>query len=270
MLAMSWLRSRRAATIRSRLNVILETRMIDIDERIGIPESAICLFAHPDDPDFICGGTLARWADGGCRITYVLMTDGRAGVQGLGDTPISDADLVAMRQREQREAAAIIGAHDVVFFDHRDGELIHTLELRRQLVREIRRARPQAAILFDPQRRVMPGYVQHPDHWTSGEAALAALFPLSGNRRTFVELADEGLTPHQVQDIYLVSAMSPNLRIDITDVIERKLRAMSCHRSQVGDPETLGDRMRGMSRQAAGASGMEYAEQFHFLRFGAR
>ena len=244
--------------------------MVEIDERIGVPESAICLFAHPDDPEFTCGGTLARWTDAGCRVTYVLMTDGRAGVQGLGDTPISDADLVAMRQREQREAAAMLGVHDIVFLDHRDGELFQTLELRRQLVREIRRARPQAAILFDPQRRVLPGYVQHPAHWTRGEAALAALFPLAGNRRTFVELADEGLSPHQVQDIYLVSSATPNLRVDIGATIERKIAAMRCHASQVADPELLGDLMRMMARQAAGASGMEYAEQFHFLRFGAR
>lgn len=244
--------------------------MIEIDERIGVPESAICLFAHPDDPEFTCGGTLARWTDAGCRVTYVLMTDGRAGVQGLGDIPISDADLVAMRQREQREAAAVLGVHDVVFLDHRDGELFHTLDLRRQLVREIRRARPQAAILFDPQRRVMPGYVQHPDHWISGEAALAALFPLAGNRRTFVDMVDEGLRPHQVQDIYLVSAVASNLRVDITGVIERKIEAMSRHASQVADQEGLGDLLRMMARQAAGESGMEYAEQFHFLRFGDR
>lgn len=244
--------------------------MVEIDSRVGVPDSAICLFAHPDDPEFTCGGTIARWTDAGCRVTYVLMTDGRAGVQGLGDTPISNADLVSMRQREQREAAALLGVHDVVFLDHHDGELFHTPELRRQLVREIRRARPQAAILFDPQRRVLPGYVQHPDHWTSGEAALAALFPLAGNRRTFVEMFDEGLSPHQVQDIYLVSATTPNLRVDISTTIDRKIEAMRCHHSQVADPEVLGDLMRMMARQAAGASGMEYAEQFHFLRFGSR
>lgn len=244
--------------------------MIDIDERIGVPESAICLFAHPDDPDFICGGTIARWTQAGCHVTYLLMTDGRAGVQGLGDTPISDADLVAMRQQEQRAAAEILGVKDVVFLNHRDGELFHTLELRREIVREIRRARPQAAVLFDPQRRVMPGYIQHPDHWTSGEAALAALFPLSGNRRTFVDMADEGLTPHQVQDMYMVSAAVPNLRIDITDTIDLKLAAMRCHHSQVADPDANSKRMRAMARVAAGTSGMEYAEQFHFLRHGAR
>lgn len=244
--------------------------MMDIDERIGVPESAICLFAHPDDPDFICGGTIARWTQAGCRVTYLLMTDGRAGVQGLGDTPISDADLVAMRQNEQRAAAEILGVKDVVFLNHRDGELFHTLELRREIVREIRRAKPQAAILFDPQRRFMAGHIQHPDHWTSGEAALAALFPLSGNRRTFTDMFDEGLPPHTVQDIYMVSASAPNLRIDITDTIDLKLAAMRCHHSQVADAEANSERMRRMSQMAAGSSGMEYAEQFHFLRQGAR
>src|SRR5690606_42148615 len=120
----------------------------------------------------------------------------------------------------------------------------------------IRGGRPQPASPFGPQRRVLPGSVQHPDHWTSGEGALAALFPLSGNRRTFFDMADEGLSPHQVQDIYMVSPAFPNLRIDITDTIDQKLEAMRCHRSQVADPESLGELMQMMGRLAAGASGM--------------
>ena len=241
-------------------------------EAIGIPASALCLFAHPDDPEFTCGGTIARWTGAGCRVGYVLMTNGRAGVAGLGDRMITDDELIPMRQEEQRRAGAVLGIQpeDIVFFDDHDGELIHTLELRKRLVREIRRFKPEVAILFDPQRRLLPGYVQHPDHWTSGEAALAALFPLAGNRQSFPDLLDEGLLPHSVRDLYLVSAAAPNLRLDISDTIDRKFEAMSEHRSQVADPERLRELMRTMGRMAAGDSGFAYAELFHFIRIGAR
>jgi LmbE family N-acetylglucosaminyl deacetylase len=243
---------------------------VSATEQIGIPESAVCLFAHPDDPEFMAGGTIAAWTDAGCRVSYVIMTDGRAGVQGLGDTPITDDELIRMRQEEQRAAGAKLGVEDIVFLDHGDGLLFHTPELRRELVREIRRIRPQAAILFDPQRRVMQGYVQHPDHWTSGEAALASIFPLAGNRRTFMDMFDEGLMPHQITDIYLCAAVAPNLRIDVTSTIDRKIDAMRCHHSQVADPERLDEMMRTMTRMAAGDTAMTYAEQYHFLRIGAR
>lgn len=238
---------------------------------IGVPASAICLFAHPDDPEFMCGGTVAAWTDAGCTVSYVIMTDGRAGAAGLGqDHPMSEAELVATRREEQRAAGAILGVTDIVFLDYHDGELFHTLELRHRLVREIRQRKPEAAILFDPQQRVLPGYIQHPDHWISGETALAALFPLAGVRRAFTDLYDEGLEPHAVRDIYLAAAAHTNLRVDISATMERKVAAMLQHRTQIADPERTQGFMRDRARAAAGASGFEYAETFHFLRMGAR
>lgn len=242
------------------------------DHPIGIPESAIALFAHPDDPEFLAGGTIARWTDAGCRVSYVIMTDGRAGDMGLraDPNPISETELVSRRQAEQRAAGALLGVEDITFLGYHDGELMHTLELRRQLAREIRKRRPQAALLFDPQRRLMPGYVQHPDHWTSGEAALAALFPLAGSPRAFPELLDEGLEAHATPDLYLASAVDPNYQVDISTTIDRKIAAMRCHTSQVADPERLETMMRGMAQAAAGETGYAYAEAFHFIRMGAR
>lgn len=124
--------------------------------------------------------------------------------------------------------------------------------------------------MFDPQRRVMTGYIQHPDHWTSGEAALAALFPLAGVLRGVPDIRAEGYEPHNVRDIYLVSAVEPNLRIDISDTIDRKVEAMKQHRTQVADPIRTEEFMRGRARATAGKASFEYAEEFHFLRMGAR
>lgn len=236
----------------------------------GIPKSAIALFAHPDDPEFTCGGTIAKWTAAGSTVSYVLMTDGRAGGAGLKGREIPADELVRMRQEEQRAAGLLLGVEDIVFFDYHDGELMHTLELRRRLAREIRLRKPEAAILFDPQRRVMQGYVQHPDHWTSGEAALAALMPLAGNPLAFPELLAEGLEPHQVRDLYLVAPMHPNLRVDISTTIDRKIAAMQQHDTQVGDPDRLDEMLRDRARHAAVGGTYEYAEEFHFLRIGER
>lgn len=240
---------------------------------VGIPASAIALFAHPDDPDFTSGGTIARWTAAGSRVTYVIMTDGRSGAAGLSaeeNARTTPAELIAMRQAEQRAAAAELGVEDVVFFDYPDGELIHTVELRRQLVREIRVRKPEAAVLFDPQRRVMPGHVQHPDHWVSGEAALAAIYPLSGTRRAFPEMLDEGIEPHFVRDVYLVGGLQPNLRIDISDTMERKVAAMHHHYSQVADTERTAGFMRERAARTADGTTFTYAEAFQFLRMGER
>jgi LmbE family N-acetylglucosaminyl deacetylase len=240
---------------------------------IGTPRSAIALFAHPDDPEFMAGGTIARWTDAGCRVSYVIMTDGRAGSQGLApDDPMTPDELIQRRREEQIAAGAILGVReeDIVFLNHRDGELFHTLELRHRLVREIRQRRPEAAILFDPQRRFTPGYVQHPDHWTSGEAALAAIFPLAAVRRAFTDLLEEGLEPHAILDIYLVSPMYPNLRIDISATIDRKIEAMLRHHTQIRDAQQTATIMRDTARTVGAGSPYEYAEAFHFVRRGAR
>lgn len=237
---------------------------------VGIPESAIALFAHPDDPEFTAGGTIARWTDAGCVVSYVIMTDGRAGTQGIGDDPMPEAELIRLRQEEQRAAGRLLGVEDIVFLDYHDGELFHTLELRHRLVREIRKRKPQAALMFDPQHRLLPGYVQHPDHWVSGEAALAAVFPLAGVRRSFTDLLAEGLEPHSVRDIYLVSALTPNLRLDVTPTIERKIEAMQLHRTQVADPDALATMMRRNARIVADGSAYDFAEAFHFIRRGER
>ncbi len=163
------------------------------------PRRVLVMMAHPDDPEFTSGGTLALWRAQGAWCGYVVCTGGDKGSE---DTALSTAELVATREVEQRLAARRLGIDTVEFLGHEDGGLQHTLELRRELVRAIRRHRPDTVLCFDPTTRFMGDwYIQHPDHYLSGEAVLAAIYPAARNGRTFPELLDEGLQPHTVQQV---------------------------------------------------------------------
>jgi LmbE family N-acetylglucosaminyl deacetylase len=162
--------------------------------------------------------------------------------------------LAATRQAEQRAAGAALGVHDVRFLDHSDGLIEHTLDLRRELVRVIRQVRPDRLICFDPATRWFADYVNHPDHYLSGEAALAAVFPTARERLAFPELLiEEGLEPHKVMEIWLVATLQPNYWHDISATLEQKLAAMRCHVSQVGD----GERIDRVLRQRAAEAGAQ-------------
>ncbi len=234
-------------------------------ERITNGGPVMAIFAHPDDPEFVAGGTLARWAAAGRQLIYVIITDGS---KGSSDPTITTAALIETRQREQRDAALALGCENVVFLPYEDAMLEPTIAVRRDLVREIRRYRPEIVVCFDPTVFwVGDSYIQHPDHRASGEAALAAIFPAARDRLTFPELLVEGLAPHNVDDIYLASPADPNCWIDISDTIERKTAAMAQHRSQVGDPEATARLLRAFAREAGGARELGYAEAFRFISF---
>lgn len=225
----------------------------------------MAIFAHPDDPEFVAGGTLARWAAAGRELIYVICTDGS---KGSSNPDIDPQALIRTRQQEQIAAARALGCEKVVFLPYEDAMLEPTIGLRRDLVREIRRYRPQVVVCFDPTVYwVGDAYIQHPDHRASGEAALAALFPAARDRLTFPELLAEGLEPHNVEDIYLASPANPNRWVDIGATIERKIGAMQCHRSQVSDPLALDRLLRAFAREAGQARGLAYAEAFRFISF---
>lgn len=230
------------------------------------PQRVLVMMAHPDDPEFTSGGTIARWRDDGAWVGYVICTGGDKGSE---DATLPAAELVQMREVEQRRAAACFGVDTVEFLGHEDGGLQHTLTLRRELVRTIRRHRPDTVICFDPTTRYQgDGYVQHPDHYLSGEAVLAAIYPAARNARTFPELLQEGLEPHTVQQLYLTGSNNPTRWLDISGTIDRKIEAMLEHKSQVQDAEGLAGFLRSMARQAgAGAQPqpLEYAEAFRYV-----
>jgi LmbE family N-acetylglucosaminyl deacetylase len=204
------------------------------DEPTG-PKKIAVFMAHPDDAEFICAGAVARWADEGNEVVYVLLTSGD---KGSDDPEMTPEKLVSTREAEQREAARILGVREVLFLKYPDAELEPNLELRREITRMIRKLKPDVVVCQDPTVRwVDTQYINHPDHRAAGEATLAAVFPAARDRLTFPELLAEGLEPHKVREIYLAGAQSPDVAIDITAQMERKLASLRAHASQLGDWE---------------------------------
>lgn len=228
-----------------------------------VPESAMAIVAHPDDIEFSCVGLLARWAKLGTQISYVLCTSGDVGIAEPGMTR---ARATEIREAESREAAQIAGAAEIIFLREPDGMLQATLDLRKKLVREIRRFRPEVIVTGDPTI-VFSGadYINHPDHRAAGLAALEAAFPAAGQPNLFEELADEGLKAHKVRKVY-VNLWDGNgdLYVNIEDTIDIKVNALRAHKSQMGEwnPEPM---IREWAASSARGKEMAYAETYRVI-----
>ena len=220
------------------------------------------VFAHPDDPEFSLGGSAARWADEGAHITYCIVTNGAAG----SNNPDQDlAELVRIREAEQRAAAAVLGVKEVLFLGYPDGTLQPTLELRRELTRIIRQLKPDRVVCGDPTAVFYgDGYINHPDHRAAAEAAVYAVFPSAVTRPIFPELLAEGYEPHQVKELYISGTSQPNTYIDISSTLERKIEALRCHKSQL-DPGD-GEWIRNWAAETGKAGGVAYAEAFRVMK----
>lgn len=227
-----------------------------------VPESAMVIVAHPDDIEFSCAGTLARWARAGTRICYVLCTSGEVGID---DPNITKEEAAAIREAEQLEAARIVGAQEVIFLREPDGLLQPTLELRKRLVREIRRFRPEVVICGDPTI-VWAGddYINHPDHRAAATAALDATFPAAGQLHLFEELADEGLTAHKPRKVYATTWEQGDVYVNIEETMDIKVAALRAHKSQMKDWDPEPSLKRWAAEHAKGKE-MAYAEAFRVV-----
>jgi LmbE family N-acetylglucosaminyl deacetylase len=224
------------------------------------PPRAMVIAAHPDDIEFVVAGTVAKWVRAGTRARYVLVTSGDAGSQEPG---ITREELARIREKEQRAAARAVGVDDVVFLGYHDGEVEPTLALRRDLVREIRRFRPDAVICYDPTRLLIGDrYINHPDHRAVGQAALDAIAPAAAMPLAFVELRKEGLEPHRVKEVLVASTFDPNAWIDISDTIEQKVEALRQHASQFPDGWDPEEMLREWASESGEKVGVPYAEAF--------
>lgn len=223
-----------------------------------IPGSLMVVVAHPDDAEFMCAGTVARWSSEGCRVTYVVVTKGDKGSEDPDMTP---DQLARTREAEQRAAGSIIGVSEFVFMGYEDAYLHHTLRLRRELTRLIRQIRPEVVITFDPTTRFFgDSYVNHPDHRATGDATVDAVFPSARDRLTFPELAAQGLEPHKVRELWLGLTDGANVRVDIGRWLDQKRRALLAHPSQLG-PE-VAEFALDMARGMAIGESFEFGEAF--------
>jgi LmbE family N-acetylglucosaminyl deacetylase len=219
------------------------------------------ILAHPDDPEFFCGGTVGRWAQEGAEVVYLLATRGERGA----DDPETDTEQLALiRQEEQRAAASVLGVHEVVFLDHPDGSVVPSLELRRDIAREIRRWQPEVVVTCDPVRSGRR-YINHPDHRAVGSAALDAVFPDARNPLQFPELMADGLKPHIVQEVYIAGTAEPDTEVDITETIDLKIAALRHHRTQISDPVALEERLRDWYRVEDEDGTVRYVERFKYI-----
>jgi LmbE family N-acetylglucosaminyl deacetylase len=201
-----------------------------------IPKAALSIHAHPDDQEFTVAGTLAKWAKSGCRIVSVIVTSGDAGSNDPSQDSTYKSILAQLRETEQTDACAVLGIAETVFLRYPDGALEPTLKLRRDLTRLIRRYKPEAVVIGDPQTIFYGnGYINHPDHRAAAQAALYAVFPSSETRLIFTELLDEGLVPHKVGRLYVHGSEKSDTWVDITETIDLKIAALKKHKSQLGD-----------------------------------
>ena len=230
-----------------------------------VPQKILVILAHPDDPEFFCGATLTRWAHAGHEIHYLLLTCGDKG----GGPDITPDELCKVRRAEQYNAAAIIGVKSVRFLELEDGCLVPTLELRREIVRAIRQAKPDILVTCDPTLLyTLFGTLNHPDHRAAGQVVLDAVFPASGNVHYFPELLkDDGLEPYTPHEVWISLANQPTVILDVTDIWEIRLLALKEHKSQIGDPVKFEARVRSRRTADSTDENPRYEERFRVIKY---
>jgi LmbE family N-acetylglucosaminyl deacetylase len=226
---------------------------------------AMVIMAHPDDAEFSCAGTVAKWVRGGKEVVYVLCTSGDKGTSDVSQSP---AELAEVRRAEQQAAGRVLGVKEIVFLGYEDGLLMSTIHLRRDLVRQIRRFKPDVVICPDPTSRWYgQQYLNHPDHRAAGDSALDAVYPSARDPHVFTELLAEGLEPHKVREIYIVSRENADTWVDISETIDQKIAALKEHASQIGDRQSEVEKwVREGAQRMAETQDMQYAEGFKYIK----
>jgi LmbE family N-acetylglucosaminyl deacetylase len=231
------------------------------------PQKILVILAHPDDPEFFCGATIARWVLAGHQVAYCLLT---CGDKGTKDLTLGSDKLCSIRQMEQRAAANILGVDNVRFLNYPDGYLVPDINLRRDITRVLRTIRPDILVTCDPQTLFTANAgLNHPDHRAAGQATLDAVFPSARDHLSFIELwKDEKLDPHIVREVWVCGTLQPDVILDVTETWEIKIRALYEHRSQIGDPEKLAERMRNRRTVDSTPEQPCYEEKFRRLILG--
>ena len=241
---------------------------MDLPDSWDSPQNILVILAHPDDPEFFCGGTLARWARAGHHITYQLLTCGDKGFNAFTPEGMTTDALCAFRHEEQHAAARVIGVEAVHIMDCPDGYLVPDIDLRREVVRVIRRFKPDILVTCDPQT-LFAGYgINHPDHRAAGQAAMDAVFPAAGNSVFFPELLVEGYPPHMPREVWCSLTMQPNVVVDVTDTWPVKIEALLQHKTQIGEVDKFLERMNSRHTEDSTDENPRYEEKFRVVKYG--
>jgi LmbE family N-acetylglucosaminyl deacetylase len=222
--------------------------------------------AHPDDVDFGSAGTIAAFTAAGLEVTYCIATSGES---GGSDRAISRTEMAALRQDEQRAAAAVVGVSDVRFLGYPDGMVETTRELRRDISRVIRQVRPERVLTQSPERNLDFIFASHPDHLATGEAAVDAVYPDARNPFAHPELLDvERLEPWIVPELWIMGpgGQKAGVAVDTTATVERKVAALMCHKSQLPDPDAVAQRVQDWARANAELAGLAEGRSAELFR----
>jgi LmbE family N-acetylglucosaminyl deacetylase len=228
------------------------------------PERVLAIYAHPDDPDVACGGTLAHWVMAGSQVHIVLAA---VGDKGAEDPAADPEELARVRAGEVARAASALGVASSTQLGGRDGEIENDLALRRALVGILRSIRPAAVLCPDPTAILFgEHYYNHRDHRVIGFAALDAVAPAAASPLYFPEQG----APWQVATVYLSGTLEPTVCVDVSDTIGQKLEAVLAHRSQLGEgDERFRAVLEARARETGRQVGVRYAESFRRLQLVA-
>ena len=228
---------------------------------------ALIVSAHPDDIEFGCAGTVAAWTDAGAEVVYCIVTDGSTGTQ---DRSLMGSPLARIRREESQRAAAEVGVQTIEWLDYRDGYVEYTLDLRRDIARMFRKWRPHRFLVLDPTPTIDDRFVNHPDHRAVGQASLDVSMTAGTTPGHFPELLDEGLEPWRgLRELWIMGPGAKPRPVDITATIDRKIAALVCHQSQVGDhEEEVAAFVRQFCAEAGAPHGYDYAESFQVISQG--
>jgi len=241
----------------------MDNLTIELPDAWSGKKKILVILAHPDDPEFFCGATLARWSKNGHAIHYYILTNGNKGGTA-GDDP---GEITRIRQNEQENAAIILGIRSVHFMNHEDGFLEPNLDLRREITRIIRREKPDILVTCDPTLLYnWFGRLNHPDHRAAGQVVLEAVFPAAGNIHYFPELLSDNLQPHTPDEVWISLASDPSVTLDVTETWQVKIAALLEHKSQIGDPVMLQERLKARHTEDSAPGSPRYVEKFRVVR----
>jgi LmbE family N-acetylglucosaminyl deacetylase len=213
----------------------------------------LVVMAHPDDCDFGAGGTIAQWTAKGIEVSYCIITNGD---QGGEESGIPLEQMAQVRQKEQRDAGAALGVTEITYLNYRDGWLMPSIELRKEIVKAIRIAKPDRMLVQSPERNWERIFASHPDHLAAGETAIQAVYPDARNPFAFTDLKDVGFEPWRVREVWMTGSPTPNHYVDITETFDKKIAALHSHVSQTAHNKELENMVREWGQRNAEAQGL--------------